>query len=287
MVRIIVPATSANLGPGFDTLGIALSLYNEYTFENNDQFEFLGVEKKYASLENNLVGISYVKAFEYANEEIIPAKILANTNVPCSRGLGSSACCIIGGILGANYFLKNKLSIDEILILATKIEGHPDNVTPCLLGGLVASFVGEKVNYVKYDVSEEIHIKALIPEFPLQTEVSRKVLPTKYTREECVFNISRAINIPYAFKTGDIKLLYECLQDKIHQQYRFPLISESSKYLEYAKAKKLPLTLSGAGPTLLLLSKKEEMIDLETYYSWEHLDLKVCSLGAMVISDDK
>ena len=281
MYKISCPATTANIGPGFDTLGMALNLYNHFYFDRRDEFEFEGIDEKYANTDN-LVIKSYISAFDYKHENVQPVLLKMDVNVPLSRGLGSSATCIIAGLLGANLYLKNKMTEEEILSLATKIEGHPDNVAPCLLGGLVASFVSDKVYYVKYSVSENIKIMALVPDFPLSTEASREVLPKSISIKDAVYNISHAINIPYAFTNGKLDLLYECMNDKIHQPYRFPLIKDSKLFIDYAKNNKLPLVISGAGSTLLMLSNKYEEINIDTKASWKILNISCNMEGSIV-----
>lgn len=279
MIKIKCPATTANLGPGFDCLGMALNLYNEFTFEENIDFAFEGFLPEYCN-NDNLVLISYLEAFKFQNEQPIKVKIGMITNVPPSRGLGSSATCIIGGILGANHFLNNKLSNEDIITLATKIEGHPDNVAPCLLGGLVASFVDDSVKYVKYDVSDKVKIMALIPDFPLSTSLSRSVLPKNITISDAVYNMSRAVNIPYAFIKGDISLINSCMKDKLHQDYRFPLIMESNLFIDYAEKNNITIVISGAGPTLLMISDKQLDISLKTKHQWLYLPLNVSKEGS-------
>lgn len=279
MIKLKCPATTANLGPGFDCLGMALNLYNEFSFEESTDFEFEGFLPEYCN-SNNLVLLSYLEAFKMRNETPIKVRIGMITNVPPSRGLGSSATCIIGGILGANHFLNNKLSNDDIITLATKIEGHPDNVAPCLLGGLVASFVDDNVKYVKYDVSDKIKIMALIPDFPLSTSLSRSVLPKCITISDAVYNMSRAVNIPYAFGKGDLSLINACMKDKLHQDYRIPLIMEANKFIDYAQRNNIAIAISGAGPTLLMISNNQLDFELITEHQWRYLPLTVSKEGS-------
>ena len=157
-IVVSVPATSANLGPGFDTLGIALDLYNKFIFKKTTQFEFINVNEKYAN-ENNLVVRSAVAAYKYMNCEVIPFSLEEIQNIPISRGLGSSATCIVAGIVAANYFAGNKLDKKDILKIATAIEGHPDNVAPAIYGGLISSFICDRdIEYTKYDISEKLEL---------------------------------------------------------------------------------------------------------------------------------
>ena len=149
MIKITVPATTANIGCGFDSLGMALSLYSTFTFDQNDKFVITGCPEKYQN-EDNLVITSYKKVFHKLNKEIIPVKLHIESQIPVSRGLGSSASCIVAGIWAANCILNHPLTKEECLTIATEIEGHPDNVAPAIYGNLCASFMDDQVYCVQY-----------------------------------------------------------------------------------------------------------------------------------------
>ena len=138
MITIQVPATSANLGSGFDTLGIALNLYAKFTFKKSDALHIEGCDFQYAN-ENNLIYQSYAYVFTKANTPIIPIHLVIDSPIPLARGLGSSATCIVAGVLAANYFLDNQYTIEELFQMASDIEGHPDNIAPCMFGSFTAS----------------------------------------------------------------------------------------------------------------------------------------------------
>ena len=284
-IVVTVPATSANLGPGFDCLGIALNLYNKFIFEKKDDFEYINVLEKYANI-NNMVVRSAIKTYDYLNVDIIPFSLEESEEVPISRGLGSSATCIIAGILAANYFAGNKLTIDEMLNIATSIEGHPDNVAPALLGGVIASInLGDKVIYTKYGVSDDLLFTVCIPSFQLSTAKARAVLPKKLYYNDVVFSMSRAINIPRALEDGDIKKLYILLNDKLHQPYRMKLIGESYRFLDFSKRLRVPFCISGSGSTLLFISDREveSKLNKATYKnSWVFKTLKANYNGAVL-----
>lgn len=283
MIKVSVPATSANLGPGFDSLGIALKLYNVFTFKKASSFSFDGD----LNVEDNLIIKTIKKAFAYKNEEEPTLEITSKSDVPMSRGLGSSATCIIAGLLAANYYLANKLSNQEILNLSTEIEGHPDNVTPAFLGGLVASYLTDKTNCVRYEVSNNIKFNYLVPNFTLSTEAARKALPATLTYKQAVNNISRCANIPFAFTKGDLSMLKDLLSDAIHEPFRFPLIEDSLTIKEYATKNNLPFFLSGAGPTLCILDDKYIDLDIETKKDWQVYHLEVDYTGAKVVEIDE
>ena len=262
MIRIKVPATSANFCIGFDTCGIAFNLYNEYSFEEADYDLLTGFDTKFMN-EFNLVLKSYHKFFEYFNIDYIPASIsLLKEEIPVSRGLGSSAACIVAGVLGANKLSEANKSERELLYLMTLIEGHPDNVAPAFLGGFIAAIKNDnEIDYVKYNVSKKLKFNVFIPQYTLSTEEARKVLPKKYDRVDVVSNLSRIINLPYALKVGDLNLLKKLLIDKIHEPYRFPLIENAETLKKEVLDKDAILIISGSGSTLLSISYKNLKID--------------------------
>ena len=282
---IKVPASTSNIGPGFDCLGIALSLYNEFYFEKSKQWEYVGFPPQYAN-QNNMVYRAMELTYKYASKPITPFKITLIQCVPIARGLGSSATCIIAGILAANYFLDFPFSKTDILNIGTSIEGHPDNVASSYLGSCVASFIVEnQVKYVQHKICENLKFIACIPQFAISTEKARKVLPKELTYPDAVFNISRAINIPYALEKGDLDLLYQILDDKMHQNYRFPLIEDSELFINYSKKHKIPFCISGSGSTLLYIYKDtiiQFLRELPLKNRWEFALLTVNKTGATI-----
>ena len=224
MIKIKVPATSANLGPGFDCLGIALNLYNEFTFVKSSEFMFENMPKAYSNI-NNLVVQSSLKTYEYLNIEPICYKMTSTDNVPVARGLGSSATCIVAGILAGSLLAGVKLTKDEIINIGTSIEGHPDNIAPAVLGNLVSGVNGENVLYNTYEVCDKLKFTVVIPNFKVKTQDARGVLPKELPYKDIIYSMSRAINIPKCLETGNVEMLFEMLDDKIHQPYRFPLIT--------------------------------------------------------------
>ena len=179
MIRIQVPATSANLGSGFDSLGIALTMYNQVWMEEDDRVNIssrdgIDVPKD----ENNLIYWSAKLLYEECGRTLPGLRIEQQSDIPMARGLGSSSACIVAGLLGANRFLGGPLSQQDLVNLACKIEGHPDNTTPALTGGLVASAMeGERVYSVSVPVAQKIRFAVMIPPFELKTEIARKALP--------------------------------------------------------------------------------------------------------------
>lgn len=253
---IKVPVTTANLGSAFDSGGVALSEYNVFKFEKSDKDELVGFNDN--NLTKNLVLLSYKKLFEQENEEYIPVKItMIENGAPSSRGLGSSATCIVAGVLGANNMLKNIYEPAELLRVMTLLEGHPDNVAPCFLGGMVFSFVNDdgEIMYAKYNVDSDVKFTAFIPPFELSTSKAREVLPKTVGFKEAVYNLSRAAVLGRAFEIGDIKLIKGAVKDKLHEGYRYPLIRGGEKLKAELERQGYAVTISGAGPTILAIGK--------------------------------
>ena len=259
-ITIRVPCTSANLGSGFDVCGIALNLYNTFLFEPSNVDTV--VNFKSLIVKNNLILKSYQYVFEKINKPYIPVKITSlSTEVPASRGLGSSATCIIAGILAASRMLNNILSDEEIIRFATEIEGHPDNVAPCYLGGFVSSYKENgKIKCIPYPVDKDLHFIACIPNKELSTKVAREVLPSSLPYQEIIYNLSHIIHLPKAFKDGDVALLKDILNDTIHTPYRINLIPDAPLIKKMCDEEGLPFTISGAGSTLLIISKDDDII---------------------------
>ena len=292
MSRIIVsvPATSANLGPGFDSLGIALDLYNKFIFEKKEKFEFINVNEKYAN-ENNMIVRSAIDTYKYIGCDVIPFSLEEEQNIPISRGLGSSATCIVAGIAAANYFAGNVLTKKDFLKIATEIEGHPDNVAPAIYGGLISSFVcPNDVEFTKYDIAESLIFTVAIPNFSLSTAKARGSLPKKLSYSDVVYSLSRAINIPKAMETGDVSRLFLLLNDKLHQPYRLPLINEALKFRDFSKRNKIPFCISGSGSTLLFVSDREvesKLNKMKFKNKWEFKTLKPNLVGFTVEVKDE
>ena len=287
--EVIVPATSANLGPGFDALGISFELFNRFIFKKSEKYEFVNVKEDYQN-EDNLVIVSAKETYKYLKKKEIPFVLEIIENVPVSRGLGSSATCVLAGVIGAMLLSGAKLSDNEIINLATKIEGHPDNVVPAYFGGLCGSVKNkDEIIHSSFDVSKYLIFTALVPPFCMETKKAREVLPKTLDYRDAVYNISRVALIPNAFESGDLDKLNILLSDKMHEPYRYPLIKESEIFIDFAKKNKLPLCLSGSGSTLLLISKGEMVNALEKIKveaNWQYLTLKVAKKGTRWVEYD-
>lgn len=260
MFKIKVPATCANLGPGFDTLGLALDLYNTYHIEEIESgLEITGCEAEFAD-ENNLVYTSMMNCFKKIGYNPTGIKIDMKTEIPISRGLGSSAACIIAGVRGANLIAGSPLDKEEIFKIATKIEGHPDNIAPALFGGLVVSIMdGDDIYYTKIDIHEGIKFIALIPDFTLSTSEARAVIPKNIPFKDAVFNVSRVSLLISSLVNGEFHLLKHGFKDALHQNYRGKLIPDYFHIIKTCEEiGALGSILSGAGPTIMNIVKEED-----------------------------
>lgn len=259
-VTVKVPATTANLGVGFDSFGLALQLYSTITVEAaGNTLEITGCEKQYANC-NNLVYLAYKAAMDKMGLETKGVKIHIDTDIPIARGLGSSAALLAAGAAAANALNGNILSKEQLLQVTNPIEGHPDNLAPALFGGLTASVTaGERPVTVSCPLHPDWQFVALIPDFPLSTSAARSVLPQSYSRSDAVHNIGRGVLVIKALETGDDDLLCLALDDKIHQPYRRKLIEDYDIIEKIVTDNGGAFCLSGAGPTLLCISQNSSL----------------------------
>ena len=256
MIRIDVPATSANLGSGFDSLGIALTMQNRVWMEESDTLEIRCTDNvKVPTDETNLIFWAASHLYEICGKKLPGLKIIQENNIPMARGLGSSSACIVAGILGANRFMGNPLSHTDLINLAAQIEGHPDNTSPALSGGLVASAMeGKRVYSVSVPVSDKIRFALMIPPFELKTEEARAALPKTYSREDAVYNLSRSGLMTASLFSGELQNLRVAVQDRIHQPYRSGLIGHYDDVFRMSyELGSLGTYVSGAGPTIIAM----------------------------------
>jgi homoserine kinase len=259
---IRVPATSANLGPGFDTLGLALDLWNETTIAPAKEFsaringEGAG---KLTSGRNNLIVRAALRLAERAKKPLQPFHAECVNQIPLSSGMGSSSSAILTGLLAGNTLLQNPFTREEILNLASDMEGHPDNVAPAMLGGLVVSTVENgRVIARKIPIGMDVRVTIALPDFYLPTKQARAALPKKVSMKNAVHNISRTALMVEALRIGELGLLGTVMTDKLHQPYRLKLIPGAQSAMEAAKAAGAgAVALSGAGPGVIAFSTGE------------------------------
>ena len=291
--KVTVPATSANIGVGYDCLGVALDYYLELMVSESENIEYLENGEDFSiPLEENYI-YSTIKLIEEKYDKKVPnykVEIIKN-EIPVSRGLGSSSSAIIAGILIADKFLGGILSEEDMAKLATEIEGHPDNVLPAIFGGMIlASHDSENFYYSRIPFDDNIYFYVMIPEFKLSTEKARAVLPKEYKVSDLISNASKLgllIDSFHRKKYDDLRFL---LDDKVHQPYRFSLINSSENIFHYSeKYGALGEYISGAGPTLISLNYKDDGFfsamkeELEVLPDRWSLEMKkVCARGAKI-----
>lgn len=266
MIQVSVPATSANVGAGFDSLGLAVSLHNVFTFEEAEGIQISSVDGTHVPAgSNNLVYRSARVVYDQLGIPLRGLRITQRNDIPMARGLGSSSACIVAGILGANALLGGRLTKRQMLTLATAIEGHPDNVAPAMLGGFVTSVIDEgQVYSVKKDIDPELAFAAFVPDFRLLTAKARAALPQMVSHKDAVYNLSRAALATAAFCDGDYALLGVATKDVLHQQYRLPLIQGGDEIFELAlDLGAMAAYISGAGPTIMAVVHRDDQVFFE------------------------
>lgn len=256
MFHVKVPATSANLGPGFDCMGLAVKLYNHITAEKSDKLEFI-LEGKYTANiptdESNLFWQTACKLWARVNYTPTPLRLVLNSDVPPARGLGSSSTAVVGGLLIANACAGYPYDKFELLKLATEIEGHPDNVAPAIYGGITLTVMTEN-SIVPRVIARDPLFKAavVIPDILVETEKARRILPASVPRSDVIFNASRVGLLVDAFINQEYNLLSVATQDRIHQNQRASLIPGMPDALNAAvESGAYGAALSGSGPTLI------------------------------------
>lgn len=311
-VSVKVPATSANIGPGFDCMGMALPIYNIVTIDETVlpgtgvEINILSEQEDVDKLiidhiprdENSVVYKAVELLYNSIGQTPSELKINIQTSIPVTRGLGSSAAVIVGALIAANRLLGNPADESALLSIATEIEGHPDNITPAIVGGLVMSSLENdgSIVYRKLDWPDEWNITVCIPDVELTTEVSRSVIPECVPLEDAVFNVKRMAMFMTALQTKDAELMKLALKDKLHQPYREKLIPGLKELTKAFKHEDdvLGCVISGAGSSMLIISKNNvvDKVTSTTMDIMENLNvkatvktMKIVQEGATIISE--
>ncbi len=258
MLTVIVPATSANLGPGFDTLGLALSLYNRFTVRERSDGRNLTIARGEGAelldgTPDNMVLRAAKSLYDTASLPFPGWELTITSEIPLARGLGSSASAVVGGLVAANALLGDRFDPSEILAHASALEGHPDNVAPALMGGLrVALEISGRVIAPPLGFQALPEFVMAVPEFELSTDLARKALPDVISRQDAVYNIARVTLLTTALASGQLEWLADALSDRLHEPYRRALVPGMDAVTRAALGEGAwGVTLSGAGPTLL------------------------------------
>jgi homoserine kinase len=297
-VLVKVPATTANLGPGFDTLGLALSLYDELTVTVREKpgatVIVLGVGEGVVPVDDsNLVVRAILHTFEHYHQPLPGLDLVARNVIPHGRGLGSSGAAIVSGIMAAKGLLDGVVDIDsnDLLALATDLEGHPDNVAPALFGGLtIAWMTADGPQYKKLMVHRGVSPLVVVPETTMSTALARSLQPTSVPHEDAIFNVSRSALLIAALIQSP-ELLLVATEDKLHQAYRAGAMPETDALLQVLRRNGLPAVVSGAGPSILVLCSDPaqrlvaaELVASTAKTAWQTLMLAVDFKGATVVT---
>lgn len=297
-VRVRVPATSANLGPGFDTLGLALAYSDETVVTATDapgvSVAVTGVGAgEVATDESNLVARAIRHVFDRVEQPFPGLRIEATNQIPHGRGMGSSGSAIVSGVMAASGLLAGivDFSADQLLALATELEGHPDNVAPALFGGLTIAWTGEDgPKHKKLGVHRGVNPLVLVPSFTMSTELARSLQPEQVPHEDAVFNVSRSALLIAAL-TQSPELLFEATEDRLHQNYRGSAMPKTRDMVAGLRAAGYAAVVSGAGPSVLVLcADPGERLAAAALAAeiggseWRELMLAVDIKGATVVS---
>lgn len=256
MPTIKVPASTANMGSGFDAIGMALTMYNEVYFEeggNGLEITIQGDDAPVPLDDTNLVVRSMNEVLSMTGVPQPHLRIVQTNRIPQTRGLGSSSACVVAGIIMGNILCGGELSTDQMVTIAARIEGHPDNILPAFMGGMTAGAIEDGVvRYVHIDPPKQLKACVMIPDFELSTKKARDILPLTVAHKDAIFNASRAALMVGAMTQGRMDLVRVALGDRLHQPYRKQLIPDYDRVVECAeKAGALGCCLSGAGPTMI------------------------------------
>ncbi len=295
MIKIKIPATSANLGAGYDSLGLALDFYNQVNMEESDSIDITSLDGvSIPTDKTNLVYKSASDLFKVCGKTLKGLKLEQTNNIPMARGLGSSSACIVAGLVGANTLLNNPLSTDDLVDIAAQIEGHPDNTAPALLGGIVtAVFDGKKVHWVKQEVYTKLKFVAIIPDFELKTDKARACIPKEISHKDAVYNLSRAALFSASLLTGKFENLRTAVHDRLHQPYRMKLIPHCREVFDIAyNHGAYGVYISGAGPAVMAIvddnndyfrGKVEFSLNTAGLGNWTVHEFHIHNSGVMVL----
>lgn len=295
VIRIQIPSTSANLGAGFDAMGLALNFYNYVDMEESDRIDITSKDDCPIPQDaSNLIYDSAKTLYDICGKPLAGLKIQQTNNIPMARGLGSSSACIVAGLTGANTLLGNPLNLDDLVNLAAQMEGHPDNTAPALLGGIVtAVFDGKIVHWVKQEVHATLKFVAVIPDFELKTEKARACLPEEVSYRDAVYNLSRAALFSASLLTGKYENLRTGVHDKLHQPYRMALIPHARDVFDTAYSLgAYAVYLSGAGPTLMTMASYDNayfsgklrfQLNRMGLHSWQVREMEVDNTGVCIL----
>ena len=281
MLKISVPLTTANIGPGFDALALALDAFNVYTFSSSKKMALKGFPQAFSN-ENNLVYQVYLDMHKKNNRPLFPVEINFSQGLPLCGGVGSSATAIIAAIIAYKYFCNEKFTKIDLINEALNYEKHPDNIAAAVLGGLVSVYFTNneqtEVNATKLYIDTNWKVYLFIPNISLSTEYARSILPQEIRLNDAIFNMQRAILIPNALAHGDEEQLFNIMDDRLHEPYRLKLIPGANLIKDYAKNNGYPCFLSGAGASMAIITKRNLY---QNFSGWEKRQYSIYNNGTL------
>lgn len=276
-----VPATTANLGPGFDSLGLALNVHNTFTIRLLEPGRFEAAAEGpeaidlYLHPHNNMVTQSFLKGFELGGGTTAPGVALhVDTHIPTTRGLGSSSSAVVAGLVAGYHAARGSLDWPALLEAMTALEGHPDNVLSATLGGIVCgAWQPGTLLHLRRVLPDTLVALAYIPDTRLSTKRARAAIPHEIPHTDAVYNAARTPLVMEAFYTGDLEMLMWAMRDRLHQPFRAPLIDSWEAVEAFARQNRLPFALSGAGPTIIMWCRREDVEGFEVDFRTSHPEL--------------
>lgn len=289
MFKVSVPATSANLGVGYDVMGLAVDLYLKVEFSAQAHgVTIVGGDPKFQT-PDNLIYRAFQKGCAAIGEPVPGVHMAIDCDIPDARGLGSSAACIVAGLAGANYWFDSPLDDTQILALATAMEGHPDNVAPAIFGDLTATIMDDHEPVVAhYRVADAWQLAVVIPDVPLATAKARAVLPKTMTYAQASYQMGHCTLAATALERGDQRLLKAALQDQMQEPYRASLIHGFTEIKNLGQQLGIKVVISGAGSTMLAIgqdvAKLQRFLQLakREHPSWRCQQVAVQHQGATI-----
>lgn len=289
MIKIAVPATSANCGVGFDCLGMAMDWWATFTFEKSDVLQISGCPTQFQN-EENLVVQSFYATCDALDKEYPVFSLHMDNEIPFQRGLGTSALCIVAGILAADQWFDAHLDPMRMLSLATEIEGHPDNVAPAIFGQAVVSVIDQGKPQMVSVPCANWQVLAMIPESAISTEQARNVLPASIEFPQACHQVAHALIFSRALQIGDESLLFNSCKDVLHQPYRKQFIKQYDAIADYCQEHQLPMWISGSGSTLIAVSMRSNALEdlkqwVEQTQGIQTKRIRIAQKGATVLHE--
>ena len=260
-MNVRIPASSANLGPGFDALGLALAIYLNCRFERAGKLSIRAAGRDACQIstgEDNLIWQTALAVAKDVGETLPPITLEIENDIPLGKGLGSSAAALTAGVVIADHLLELHWKPHRILDEAARIEGHPDNVAACVLGSIVAAAIdaGGVARAVRLELPASYGVAVVVPDFVLRTSQARSVLPDCYSRQDALFNVQRSALLVAALSTGTTSAFPAAFEDRLHQPYRYPLVPGLEEMVKLRAPGLLGCVLSGAGPSILVFYER-------------------------------